>query len=188
MKLKVITIAGNKPMELNIKNEKDTRIEFVKTAFKQRLLSLIDEGLEWVIMSGQMGVELWAAQVIIELKSTYPIKLGIFPPFLEYESRWPEVYQEAFLQVTEQADFYQPLYNENYKAPYQFIKKDYWLLEKSEGCLMLVDEDYPGSVGYFLDKAKQHQEKSSYMIVFITPNDLEDIVREQQVNDQMELD
>lgn len=175
-------------MELNIKNEKDTRIEFIKTAFKQRLLSLIDEGLEWVILSGQMGVELWAAQVILDLKLMYPIKLGIFPPFLEYESRWPEVYQEAFLQVTEQADFYQPLYNENYKAPFQFINKDYWLLEKSEGCLMLVDEDYPGSVKFFLDKAKKEQESNNYVILFITPNDLEDIVRDQQENNDIELD
>ncbi len=186
--MKVITVAGNKPNELNIKTENDPRISYIKTAFKQRLLSFIDEGLEWVIMSGQMGVELWTAQIIIELKKTYPIKLGIFPPFLEYESRWPEVYQEAFLQVKEQADFYQPLYNENYKAPYQFINKDYWLINKTDGCLMLVDEDYPGSVGYLLDKIKKEQAADNYRLWYITPDDLEDIVREQQDNNAIELE
>ncbi|GAE91409.1 hypothetical protein JCM21714_358 [Gracilibacillus boraciitolerans JCM 21714] len=175
-------------MELNIKNENDPRIKFVKIAFKRRLIALIEDGLEWVIMSGQMGVELWAAQVIIELKDLYSIKLGIFPPFLEYESRWPEIYQESFLKVIEQADFYQPLYNENYKAPYQFINKDYWLIEKSDGCLLLVDEEYPGTVGYLLDKIKKEQDKSNYMIIYITPEDLEEIVREKQENNQMELD
>ncbi|MGN8647028.1 SLOG family protein [Gracilibacillus sp. HCP3S3_G5_1] len=178
--MKVITVTGNKPMELNIRNEKDPRIHFIKIALKQRLISLIDEGLEWVIMSGQMGIELWAAQVVLELKKDYPVKLGIFPPFLEYESRWPDIYQEAFLQVIEQADFYQPLYNESYKAPYQFINKDRWLINKTDGCLILVDEEYPGSAGYLLDKMKKAEADSSYSIFYITPSDLEEIVRDHQ--------
>ncbi|WP_018933761.1 SLOG family protein [Gracilibacillus lacisalsi] len=186
--MKVITVVGNKPMELNIRNENDHRIPFIKIALKQRLISFIDEGLEWVIMSGQMGIELWAAQVIAELKEEYPIKLGIFPPFLEYESRWPDVYQEAFLQIIEQADFYQPLYNEPYKAPYQFINKDVWFIEKTDGCLALVDEEYPGSAGYILDKMKKAAETSNYSIWYITPNDLEDIVRDQQEYDASHLD
>ncbi len=175
-------------MELNIRNENDHRIPFIKIALKQRLISFIDEGLEWVIMSGQMGIELWAAQVIAELKEEYPIKLGIFPPFLEYESRWPDVYQETFLQIIEQADFYQPLYNETYKAPYQFINKDVWFIEKTDGCLALVDEEYPGSVMYILDKMKKAAETSNYSIWYITPNDLEDIVRDQQEYNESHLD
>nr|WP_208591018.1 SLOG family protein [Gracilibacillus suaedae] len=186
--MKVITVVGNKPMELNIRNENDHRIPFIKIALKQRLISFIDEGLEWVIMSGQMGIELWAAQVIAELKEEYPIKLGIFPPFLEYESRWPDVYQETFLQIIEQADFYQPLYNETYKAPYQFINKDVWFIEKTDGCLALVDEEYPGSVMYILDKMKKAAETSNYSIWYITPNDLEDIVRDQQEYNESHLD
>ncbi|MDX8046163.1 SLOG family protein [Gracilibacillus sp. S3-1-1] len=180
--LRVITVTGNKPSELTIRNEKDPRIKYIKVALRGRLVSLIDDGLEWVIMSGQMGIELWAAQVILELKEEYPIKLGIFPPFLEYESRWPDIYQESFLQVIEQADFYQPLYNEPYKAPYQFINRDKWLIDKTEGCLMLVDEEYPGSAGYLLDKMKKKADQEDYPIVYITPNDLEEVVREEQEN------
>lgn len=183
--MKVLTIAGNKPLELNISNEKDKRIFFVKMALKKRLISLIEEGLEWVIMSAQMGIELWAAEVVLELKEEYPIQLGIFPPFLEYESRWPEMYQESFLHVTSEADFFQPLYNQSYKGAFQFINKDYWLIEKSDGCLLLADEDYPGSVGYFLEKVKKEQEQAEYYMTIITPNDLEDVVREYQDNEQI---
>ncbi|UOQ47613.1 SLOG family protein [Gracilibacillus caseinilyticus] len=178
--MKVITITGNKPMELNIRNEKDHRIFFIKEALKQRLLSLIDDGLEWVIVSGQMGVELWAAQVVIDLREDYNIQLGIFPPFLEYESRWPDIYQELFLEIKEQADYYQPLYEETYKAPYQLINKDHWLIDKTEGCLILADEEYPGSAGYMLDKLKKAASESSYSILFITPEDLEEVVRSHQ--------
>lgn len=176
--MKVLTLTGNKPLELHIHNEKDQRIFYIKLALKKRLIPLIEEGLEWIIMTGQMGVELWAAEIIIELKEEYSIQLGIFPPFLEYESRWPDLYQESFIQIIEQADFYQPLYNQTYQGPFQFINKDYWLIEKSGGCLILADEEYPGSVKYFLEKAKNEQAHSDYHILFITPDDLEEVVRE----------
>ncbi|GAB2574825.1 SLOG family protein [Gracilibacillus alcaliphilus] len=180
--MKIITISGNKPYELNIRNEKDPRIPFIKAAIKQRLVSLAEEGLEWVITTGQMGVELWAAEVIVDLKQEYPIKLGIFPPFLEYESRWPEIYQQKYLEITEQADHFQPLYNETYQAPYQLMNKDYWLIDKSEGGVLLVDEDFPGTVQYLLEKMKEAVEQEQYQLMFITPEDLEDIVREQQLD------
>ncbi len=31
----------------------------------------MDEGLEWVLIQGQMGIELWTAEVVIELQRTY---------------------------------------------------------------------------------------------------------------------
>ncbi|WP_066193270.1 MULTISPECIES: SLOG family protein [Gracilibacillus] len=178
--MKIITISGNKPHELQIRNENDPRIPYVKLALKQRLIALLEEGLEWVIMTGQMGVELWAAEVILDLKQMYPIKLGIFPPFLEYESRWPDIYQEKYLKITEKADHFQPLYNETYQAAYQLINKDRWLIDKTEGALLLVDEEHPGSVHFLLDKIKVAVDQRQYLLMYITPEDLEEVVREQQ--------
>lgn len=39
---------------------------------KKKLIDLIEDGLEWVLISGQLGVELWAAEVVIDLKNQYP--------------------------------------------------------------------------------------------------------------------
>ncbi|MFC4404391.1 SLOG family protein [Gracilibacillus xinjiangensis] len=178
--IKVLTITGNKPNELNITGEKDKRIEYIKKAIRKKLISFIDDGLEWVVVTGQLGIELWTCEVICELKEKYPIKLGIFPPFLEYSSRWPDIYQEKLEQMIMEADFSQPLYNQPYQGPYQFINKDNWLIEKSDACLILGDEDFPGSVKFFLDKAKKAVELYHYQIFWITPYDLEDIVNEEQ--------
>lgn len=57
--MKILTVTGYKPMELNIFKEGDPRIAFIKAAIEKRLIYFIEEGLEWVLISGQMGVELW---------------------------------------------------------------------------------------------------------------------------------
>lgn len=178
--LKVLTITGYKPMEINIFKPNDHKIDFIKQAIKKRLLSFIEDGLEWVLLSGQMGVELWTCEVILELKDSYDIKLGLIPPFLNQEQRWPEPYQEAFQEMTLHADFYQALYQDEYKGPYQFKARDKWLIKKSDACLILLDEDYPGSTRFFLEEAKKVRDSGSYQLYTITPFDLEETVQELQ--------
>lgn len=62
MLLQRIIITGYKPHELGIINDKHPGA-IVKKALEDRLRTLIDEGLEWVIISGQQGVESWSARL-----------------------------------------------------------------------------------------------------------------------------
>lgn len=61
MLLQRIIITGYKPHELGIINDKHPGV-IVKKALEDRLRTLIDEGLEWVIISGQQGVESWSVR------------------------------------------------------------------------------------------------------------------------------
>src|SRR5690625_3087227 len=167
-------------MEMNIFNENDEKIKFVKRAIEKRLRQLIEEGLEWILISGQMGVEMWTAEVVLDLKDKYNINLAIVPPFLNQAKRWPEALQFKYEELLLVADFYEPIYQEEYKGPYQFQAKDLWLIDKSDGCLLLIDDEYPGSVEYFRQKA---QADENYPIYTITPFDLEDVVLEMQMED-----
>ncbi|UFU01265.1 SLOG family protein [Radiobacillus kanasensis] len=176
--MKVVTITGYKPFELNIFKASDPRIKIIKETLKRRLIPLIEDGLQWVLVSGQMGVELWTCQVIMDLQDTYDIKLGVIPPFENQESRWPEPYQLEYEEVCIHADFFQPLYQSEYKGPFQFKARDKWLIAKSDGCLVLTDEEYPGSTAYFLEEAKQAEK--FYMISHITPFDLDETVQDLQ--------
>lgn len=163
-------------MELSIFKENDQRIEFIKAAIEKRLIGFIEEGLEWVIISGQMGVELWAAEVVMDLKERYNINLGIFPPFENQENRWPEHLQEKYQELTLVADFYKPIYQGDYKGAFQFKAKNMWLADKSDGCLLLMDDEFPGSNRFFHQAAKEV--KKDYPIYVITPADLDDVVEE----------
>lgn len=167
-------------MELGIFKADDKKITFIKAAIKKRLLSFIDEGLEWVLISGQMGVEAWAGEVVLELREVYDLKLGVFPPFENQENRWPEAIQQAYQELITAADFYQPIYQGEYKGAFQFKAKDEWFLEKSDASLILMDDEFPGSTRFFYEKAKK---VTNYPVYIITPADLDDAVEELRMSD-----
>ncbi|MEH6940141.1 SLOG family protein, partial [Bacillus sp. JJ664] len=74
---------------LGISSNKHDAVKYIKKAIKNKILSYIDDGLEWIIMSGQMGIELWAAEVVFELQIDYPhLQLAIFTPYEEQDKNW----------------------------------------------------------------------------------------------------
>ncbi|WP_010529727.1 SLOG family protein [Lentibacillus jeotgali] len=179
--MKVLAVTGYKPMEINIFKHDDERIDIIKAAITKRLIGFIEEGLEWVLISGKMGVELWAGEAALELRDQYGLKFAVIPPFENQEERWPEPIQQAYQELTAAADFFRPLYKGGYSGPYQYQTNNKWLIDKSDGCLMLLDEEFPGSNRYFYDEARQVE--NDYPIYVITPADLEDMVEEMRMTD-----
>ncbi|MCA1023252.1 SLOG family protein [Halobacillus litoralis] len=182
--MKTLVVTGYKPMEMGIFKQQDEKVIFVKETIKRRLLTYIDEGLEWVLVSGQMGVELWTAEVVLDLKEEeYAVNLGVIPPFENQQERWPEDLQMIYEEVTMTADFFQPVYNKGYEAPYQFKARDQFLIEHSDACLVLYDEETEGSPRFFLNMAEKAVENGGYQILYITPFDLEETVEEMRMAD-----
>lgn len=86
--VKTVYITGYKSFELNIYKDDAPEVYYLKQFIAHKLKHLLDEGLEWVLIQGQMGIELWSAEVVIELKKDFPdIKLGIITPFIGHTQR-----------------------------------------------------------------------------------------------------
>ncbi len=58
-----------------------------------------------MLISGKMGVELWAGEVVMNLRDEYDIKLALIPPFENQDERWPEPVQQIYREMTAAADF-----------------------------------------------------------------------------------
>ncbi|GAB4073843.1 DUF1273 domain-containing protein [Barrientosiimonas marina] len=179
--MKVLLVTGYKPMEINIFQPDDERINIIKAAIEQRLIGLIDEGLEWVLISGKRGVEQWAGEVALNLRDQYGLKLALIPPFEHQDGRWPESIQELYQGLMASADFYKPLYQGDYRGPYQYQASNKWLVAKSDSCLMLLDEDFQGSNQYIYQEIQTYE--GDYPLYQITPADLEDIKDDEQMTD-----
>jgi uncharacterized phage-like protein YoqJ len=179
-----LLISGYKAHELGIFSDKHDGVYYIKKAIEQRIRTFLDEGLEWVIISGQPGVEMWAAEVVFILQEEFPdLKLAVLTPFLEQESRWKENVQEKYHEILAQADFVDSVSRKPYENPQQLRVKNLFLVQKSDAILLLYDEEKDGSPKYYLQAAKQKQEMdSSYEIFYITPYDLDVIVQEEQWN------
>lgn len=179
--MKTVAVTGYKPHELGIFKPDAKEITFIKKALERRLLSLLDNGLEWVIISGQPGVELWAGELVIQLKEEWEdLKLAVLPPFLEQEKIWPEPAQLAYAELIKQADFVKPISNTTYTNPSQLRNKNDFIINHTEGMLILYDEDMTGTPKFYLGPAETRQEHEGYEIIRVTPQDIQDVVEEEQ--------
>lgn len=179
---KVLAISGYKPFELGIFKKDHPAVIYIKTALKKALSPLAEEGLEWVLISGQLGVELWAAEVIFELRTEFPsVKLAVITPFLNQEASWNDLNKEWYESILAQADFIDSVTKRGYEKPWQFRLKNQFFIEKSERLLLFYDTEKEGSPKYLYELALQYQENHPYPIDIITFYDLQLIVEEEQL-------
>ncbi|PSL40409.1 putative phage-like protein YoqJ [Planomicrobium soli] len=182
--LKRLVVTGYKQHEMGIFDDKNPGIRFIKKALENRLRSLVDEGLEWVIVSGQLGVETWAAEVVIDMKKEFPeLKYAVLTPFLEQEKNWNENKQEKYRTIIESADFHRSLTNKPYEAPWQFIEKNKFFLRNSDGILIVYDEETDGSPKFIKQEAERYAEKADYEVLTITADDLRVVTEEEQLDE-----
>jgi uncharacterized phage-like protein YoqJ len=178
--LKNVTITGYKPHELGIFKRDHESVEFIKKAIVKELFPLIEDGLEWVIISGQLGVELWAAEVVFDIQSIFPdLKLAVLTPFFSQEEKWSDVNKEWYESILAQADFVESITHKPYESPKQFILKNQVLLHKSDAAIIMYDTENEGSPKFFLEAAKKYRETTEYQILEITFYDLQSIVEEE---------
>ncbi|MCP3776492.1 DUF1273 domain-containing protein [Paenibacillus sp. MZ04-78.2] len=178
--MKSLLVTGYKASELGIFSLKHPGIGIIKKALKSRFAALLDEGLEWVIVSGQWGVELWAAEAALEMKSQgFELKLAVIPPFLEQEANWSEEKQAAYKQVLAGADYVNSVTKSNYSGPWQFRARDQFLLRNSDGLLLVYDDENEGSPKFIREEALRLADQEYYPIHSITAYDLQSTAEEE---------
>ncbi|MCA1030455.1 DUF1273 domain-containing protein [Bacillus timonensis] len=182
--VKVLCVSGYKAFELGIFKNDHPGVSYIKKAIQKELIKLLEDGLEWVIISGQLGVELWTAEVVFELQSEYQhLQLAIITPFLDQEESWNETNKEFYESIVAQADYVNSVTNKKYESPNQFRLKNSFLINKSDGVLLVYDIENPGSPRYLYEEAKKEVERSKYELILINQYDLQAIVEEEQFND-----
>lgn len=180
--MKKLVISGYRGNELGIFDKQHPGIRIIKQAIEDRLRAFHEDGLEWVLISGQQGVEVWTAEVVISLKKQgIPLKLSITPPFSEFMSRLKPEKQAEFQQLIFSADFYQPLTTGAYQGAWQFQERDKFLLRNSDGALLVYDDEQPASPKFFLELIKSYQSKrQEYRLEQLTSYDLNDTAEQIQ--------
>jgi uncharacterized phage-like protein YoqJ len=178
--VKSLAISGYKNFELGIFKRDASEAKYIQLALRKKLLSYIDEGLEWVIISGQLGTELWAGEVVCELKSEFPVKLAILEPFFEQAGNWNEANKLWYQEVVGGADYHAFITERPYENPGQFGMRDQFIIENTDGALLLYDFEKEGSPKFFYERAKHFSEQNEYALTLIDFFELQEIVFESQ--------
>lgn len=182
--IKSIFVTGYRPHELGIFNNTHPGVAIIKKALEQQLRILIDDGLEWVVISGQQGVETWTAEVVLELQVHFPeLKYSVITPFLEQEKNWNEQKQGTYMHIVNKANFVTSVTKRPYEAPWQFIEKDKFIIDNTDAMLLVYDEENEASPKYVLKLAEKYMEKNDYELLKINADDLQLIAEELQQED-----
>ena len=180
--VKVLAISGYKAFELGIFKKDHASVAFIKAAIKKELLVFLEDGLEWVLISGQLGTELWAAEVVFELQLEFPdLKLAVITPFLKQEESWNETNKQWYASVLAQAEFVDSVSKKGYENPLQLRVKNQFFIEKSDAILLFYDQEKEGSPKYIYEMANQYQNNHDYPIHMVSFYDLQAIVEEEEL-------
>ncbi|RFU68451.1 DUF1273 domain-containing protein [Peribacillus saganii] len=182
--MKVLYLTGYKPFEFGIFKNDHPGVKYIQSAIKQRIALLAEEGVEWVIINGQLGVELWGAEMVLELKEEYSLlRLAVLTPYLNQEESWKEHNREYYESILARADFVDSISKKPYEGPAQLRAKSMFMLQKSDAMLIVYDEERDGSPKYVYKDAKKHCEASGYRVHQITFDDLQQVIEDQVQDD-----
>ena len=168
--MKTLLITGYTAFDLGIFDEKDIKIKIIKKAFQKRLEAYLDKGLKWVIFTGNLVFEYWALQVSKELQTEYNFHIARIFPFETQGQNWNEANQDK-LREFKDVDYVKYAY-EDYENPSQFRQYNDFLLENSDGSLVLYDEENETKLHFITDRM---QKTSNYNMELIRFEDLQEI-------------
>lgn len=176
--LKRLLISGYRSYEMNIFNQTDPKYLYLREFLKERISRFIEEGVEWFVIGGQLGVELWAGEIILELKEEYPnVQLAIILPYTSFEENWNEANQALFKRVTHQADYVNFSSNKDYESPGQLKGNQVFMIRNTEGAFLVYDRmneaSADGKPKYLYDLIQLYQEQSEYSLELASFDELE---------------
>jgi len=158
---KICCYTGHRPKKFTFQyNEQHPDCIKIKTLIRQETEKAIKDGYDYFISGMALGVDMWAAEAVLELKKKYPhIKLESAVPCLNQERTWPVPFQQRYRNILNQADVVNYVNKEAYQ-PYLMIQRDKYMVDKSS-MLIAVFDGSKGGTKHTFDYAL---EKGIYII------------------------
>jgi len=129
---------GHRPEKLHESEEE------IKSRLSVAINAAIEDGFSVFISGMARGVDIWAAEVVLDLKETHPeIKLVAASPYLGFEKGWSASWQERYNSILAQSDavrFICPGYNKRC-----FLIRNEWMVDRSSLLIAYYDGEAGGT-------------------------------------------
>ena len=163
-------ISGYSAFDLGLFNDKDIRVDIIKTAIRRDLERLAEEGVTWLVFTGALGFEYWVLQVAKDMKIDYGFQLATIFDFETHGSNWNEANQ-AKLSEFKQVDFVKYAYPQ-YEHKGQLRDYQKFLLENTDTCYLFYDEENETKLRYFYQMMKNQADYVTRRLTFEELNEL----------------
>ena len=165
-----VLVVGYKAFDLGIFGDKDQRLKIIKAAIRRDLIYLLENGMKWLVFTGNLGFEVWVLEVAKELQEEYNFQLATIFIFENQGENWNEANQEKLANFKD-VDFIKYAYP-SYENPSQFRTYNQFLLESTDGAYLFYDEENETKLKYLYQMMKENEQ---YHIKKLTFNDLNEL-------------
>ena len=165
-----VLVVGYKAFDLGIFGDKDQRLKIIKAAIRRDLIYLLENGMKWLVFTGNLGFEVWVLEVAKELQEEYNFQLATIFIFENQGENWNEVNQEKLANF-KNVDFIKYAYP-SYENPSQFRTYNQFLLESTDGAYLFYDEENETKLKYLYRMMKENEQ---YHIKKLTFDDLNEM-------------
>lgn len=165
-----VLVVGYKAFDLGIFGDKDQRLKIIKAAIRRDLIYLLENGMKWLVFTGNLGFEVWVLEVAKELQEEYNFQLATIFIFKNQGENWNEVNQEKLANF-KNVDFIKYAYP-SYENPSQFRTYNQFLLESTDGAYLFYDEENETKLKYLYRMMKENEQ---YHIKKLTFDDLNEM-------------
>ncbi|KJU98291.1 DUF1273 domain-containing protein [Streptococcus gordonii] len=165
-----VLVVGYKAFDLGIFGDKDQRLKIIKAAIRRDLIYLLENGMKWLVFTGNLGFEVWVLEVAKELQEEYNFQLATIFIFENQGENWNEVNQEKLANF-KNVDFIKYAYP-SYENPGQFRTYNQFLLESTDGAYLFYDEENETKLKYLYRMMKENKQ---YHIKKLTFDDLNEM-------------
>ena len=165
-----VLVVGYKAFDLGIFGDKDQRLKIIKAAIRRDLIYLLENGMKWLVFTGNLGFEVWVLEVAKELQEEYNFQLATIFIFENQGENWNEANQEKLANF-KNVDFIKYAYP-SYENPSQFRTYNQFLLESTDGAYLFYDEENETKLKYLYRMMKENEQ---YHIKKLTFDDLNEM-------------
>lgn len=133
-----VCFTGHRPEKLNM------RENTIKKYLQSEILSSIQNSYTTFISGMARGVDMWAAEIVIELKKEFPqIKLIAAVPFEDFESKWSYENQKSYNEILSKADLIRYICPNFSYSSYQI--RNEWMVNHSSKVIAVWNGEKSGT-------------------------------------------
>ena len=127
----------------------------VVSALEREIRIAIQDGFNVFITGMAMGVDIWAAEIIIKLrkKEKLPLKLIVASPFEGFEQRWARDWQKRYCDVMAEADLIRFISSHYHRDCFQI--RNEWMVNHSSRVIAVFNGEKSGTKNT-IDYANRH--------------------------------
>ena len=163
-KIKTVCFTGHRPNKLG-GFESNPIADWVKQSLKNVIKRAIKKGVHTFISGGAIGVDQWAAEIVIEFRteqekhfSTWSntVDLIIAIPFPSQPLKWPQESRRHYEKLLQKADRIIEVCDDPYAA-WKMQKRNEWMVDNSDAVIAVWNRTPGGTancVSYALENKK----------------------------------